>query len=502
MEKALRNFLTPLTIIALLAVVLMPVALGATDWFAASETMTTGTSDGFGNQQSDDGTTNTKTEADTGLGPTKTLMMLPDGDVSVNWDYEGPTPVGICTHLAGATHHYDRLTCDAGSADAEPDDNASYITAAISMPIQSNKNDQFSLTNTGLGTGTVIVSVQAFMWVRLNQTGFGFGIGLNLNDGAACTMVVPSTPGLAFINRTGTWVNSCDGDVWTVTDLNALQLIIRASTVSDPGSITATYAGVIVTYIELDYELDFLTEWNNVDGQSLTLVAECTTTDADTTLNVLYLAFNWGVIACDGVRNHFALPTDVGLIQVELTSVTTTGDTAQSTVTFDVLILETTKGDGGGGGPGPTDPALIFDFICSPKTRTIECSITLKEPVPGLSINKTSWYLDDAYMRDGRSAGELSHAVSLESFAFPAANKTIRVHVYFSNNQMMTLEKQVYQDNIWLLFLMMFIALVLILFMFYLTFRRRNKRRKHVVVRRDPHAEQRMRIIEGTRRHS
>lgn len=448
----LRDFRKTLSVSAavavLMAIALAPPVDAATEWYVGSETMTTGTSTGFVNEQTDDGAVNVKTEAATTSGGPYAAMARPNADITVEMDYKHSEP--SCT-IAGSVH----WPYISGSCPGEPDGNTSYIgTTVVAPPGDSTDYDDFATTDLTLPAGAAITSVAGFMWARKNDT---YLITLNLyvfDSTGACGVYSPTIT-QAYANYSMAYSNSCDANAWTAADLADLLIYFSAQyPLPDVGgkSIDITYAGIVVTYtVATDYALDLTSTYQDVAGTSLALVAECTTTEAaEDTLTVTYAGAARGTIACDGVRNHLGLPSNTGTVQVQLSSVTVAGDATQSTYTFDVLVLETTI----------TEDDHWWDAVlpmeCHAGIWDVTCTVTLWDTI-GVAILATTWSLEGQLLGMG-SGGDYVHAITFSRFSLPSANLTVTVRVLLDNGQHITRSTSVVQDNTGILLLMIILT--------------------------------------------
>jgi len=461
-------------LVALLILVLLSVAQvrAAREWYVAAEVMTTGTSTGFGNQNQEDGTTNTKTEDDAGGGGATTFapLRIPETDSTpLEFDYSGGAIICVPTKIH---------SCRLGQT-GEPDANTSYVTARVikgGAEPDPTDTDTYSMQSLTLPTLTKITGITSFAWTRGNSsTGLIFQMYLQ-DPNAICSSssTVPLT--LAWVNRSAgaSWPNSCDGDPWTAADVSSLKLRVIIST----ESITAvygsvTYAGVIISY-QPDYELNFLSEFNDVIGLSPTLQYKCTTTDEDQTLTVTYLGIERGTITCDNTRRDFALPPDVGTIQVSLRTTTTSGDTTASTFAFDLLILLTTtdSGDDDHGGPGTN----LVEVGCVPSLTQIHCAANLIAEVPGLQVNFSGWYLGDRYVGHGYSIGEapVQHFIDIDHFAI-SENVTVTAILFFNNGQVLQGTTWVQVNNTWIVLVVLAVVLLMVVLLIVHLVRKRSR---------------------------
>ncbi len=431
-------------------------AKAATSWYVAAETVAHGSSNGYSNEQQNDALVNIKTEGSTeNVAP----LLVPNGDVAVNWD----RMVGSC---AGTTH----TACL--TKPGEPDLGTSYIGADLGVA-DPEDIDRLAMSLLVLPAGTQVVSVTAFGWASWSGTPLEPSFWLGINDATAdCAystlFIVPE----AWVNYSYTWPLSCDGNAWTVADVAAMQILLKAGAGGAATQGRCTYAGLLVTY-RINQYVFFASQFNSVEGLSTTLVYECTTTDESNQLTVTYLAMPQGSIICDGIERLFNLPTDVGTIQVILSSAPT-GDLTASTFTFDVLYLTTeTQGDGDDHGGGTGD---LVSLDCRPTLTQIKCSAWVNGQVVGLSITYSEWFIDGRAAGTGYSMGgaALIHYADLDYFSIKS-NVTVYVRLYLSNSQMLEGSTDVLVDNSWIILVVLALLLLVIITIIYLVAKRGSK---------------------------
>lgn len=349
-----------------------PPARGA--WDVASESMTRGTSTGFGNQGDDDGVTNVKTE----VGTSRTAWIKPNADLSLtDWDDNNGCVPGEWCHVAD---------------DPIQDGNTTFLAEGAGT-------SWIAFADWTLGDAT-FDSVTGFWWAKKNQTADPEGLNFSVATEAAGPSLARCLPSIlpiltqAFSNVTSAaFTTNCEtGGVWTIAGIGLLATALR---VFDAGAERAavTAAGITVAYRN-DFSLDFASVFNAVVGEGLAVAYDCTTTDAEgLDLYVNGALRDSGICAGAKVAGFVAFgtfdnPRDV---TVRLASPTTTGDTTESTYTFDVLAIV------GSDLPPPDDggiPDLADRFPCSYKwlTRSFACSRAWTPPATSI-LDDVRWIL-------------------------------------------------------------------------------------------------------------
>ena len=378
-----------LCVLLLVVLIVPPARASAVTYVIDSEAVATGTSNGYSNEAAEDGSSNVKTEAATSA-PSYTTMMIANGDVSLDWDYAGPEALS-CGAPAGT--HFGCLI-QIMDADAEPDGNTSYITGSVTVP-DGQDIDTFATLSPALAAGTVVTNVRLFAWFRDNHTG-GFlhdvvfwlqpyGVGAHAVCSESNYAWGFASGGGAFQNLTHDWA-TCDGEAWTVADINALTFGMGIDYWHGDDTASVTYAGAIVSYnVPTDYMVDVTSTFNGVEGSNLRVDYKCTTTDTEGLL--VYVGGSAaGTTTCDGTSRTASVPGASGSVGVRLLSPTTVGDTTQSTYTFDLLVLVADVEDTDHGGT-PHDPiACSYDWF----SRSFSCVLNWRPPA-GVDVVRMSW---------------------------------------------------------------------------------------------------------------
>jgi hypothetical protein len=387
-----ENRLKPLTILLVATLLFMPVLLAAhpskadeiIDYPLVSESVTKGTSSGFSAESAGDSVSDTKTEANNG---TTTVMMLPFNDVAVDWDYvyydTPPCPVGLPT-----ANHTGALTCPYPGAMLEPDDNTSYIAALVNHATDDADLDQFNLLDPLLPVSTVITGVSVFVWARMNETDTHI-LSFTVEDSSgACSYSYPVIT-QAFANYTDDWPLSCDGDAWTSTNLADLDLnLVALTAVSIDRHVTATYAGVIVTY-QTPYWLDISSTINVPTEQvsQVEIFLSCSLA-GDTegfTMQINGLTVAAGLCIAPYVDTRYL--TDArGDVIIRTYS---NPDPTQTTYSIDLLVARVTITDTGGTLLRPPIPFCQYN----PLLQVLDC-VDVQDYYE-LNVVWVRWQLDD-----------------------------------------------------------------------------------------------------------
>ena len=446
------------------------------DYYVVSETVTKGTSNGFQNEGAGDSQVNTKTEANNG---TLTALMLPTGDVSLNWDYvkytTPPCPVGLPPTHAGA------LTCPVPTASLEQDGNDTYITAKTVQTTDSNDVDRFDLLDPGLPTGSVISKIQAFAWARFNQSTGTQQISYDLGDPTGkCDPVgfgvgpSPSAYTMAFENRTSGayWTLSCDGDAWATSDLANLDLYLTYAGDGGPGVsmyATVTYAGVVITF-QTDYWMD-ISQTINVPSEQVSKVEvklSCSLS-GDTDTPTLQIAGNTVATGlCVGQYVDTSYDTGQrGDIVIRLYS---NPDVTQTTYAIDLLIARVTKTEQGGSLKAPipmcTHDALAHAFRCKDA-----------QEYGSLNVQWIRWSIDGGQSKAGEPGG-IVWLTDRDTGFGQVAHLIRAVAVYASGAEMEATVTVTADNTVWLVILIAVICVVIMIVAFGVETERQRKRKR------------------------
>jgi len=438
-------------LLAALVLVLSALAVGflagrasaATEYQVTSETMARGSTTGFGNEGQDDGVTDVKTEAGTSQFASQTLM--PNADfVDDGWN-QAPCSVD--------TSEWDELDETPHDGDATCRRTTATTT---SVYVFTNMEDVGALPSGILDD----LDVTAYVTVRRESGDATTGTTCsgpvcgeqNYNsDQTPCTIVQFGDTSSASYVEGSVFRETCGGGTeWTATRINAVTVASGCEdgdgAASEVCRTTQHRLLVGITYRDTFY-VDFISEFGGVasDASNLRLQYQCTSTDAETTLQATHLGAAVGTIDCDGVTHELALNGDSGVVSVELASISTTDITA-STYTFDVLILLADTTGGGGGGGGDED---VFELACFPRIASIDCFVRIRDPVPpGVWLISSYWTSPGEVRRV--QANATRHDVSLPFFQLTAVNVTITVSVVVSDGGTARLTTVVPFDDSWI----------------------------------------------------
>jgi hypothetical protein len=380
----------------------------------------------------------------------------------------------------------------------EPNANASYIAGSVDG--DGGDTDTFSTLSPSLAAGSVVTNMRLFAWFRDNHTNgaggelrfllepHGIGAHALCSEGPHQWIFVDG--GRAYQNLSWDWP-TCDSGAWTVGDVNALtfDLEIIVNLLADNAAVT--YVGAVVSYtVPADYLLDFTSTFAGVDGDNPTMRYYCTTTDEEQILTVTYGGMTQGTVTCDGIVRTFSMSGN-GNLQAELSSVTIVGDTTQSTYTFDYLVVTAERVIHGTGDP--------LTLRCSPGLTSWSCSVTLDPSIIGIYLNVTLWYADGEYKGTG-AGNNNTRVITFDKFIFPSGNVSVKVIAYLTNGQVLQVQGLWHVDNSWLFVVVLFVVLAMVIVLAWFVHRKNERNKPRVRVERDPHAEARMRIVEGTRR--
>lgn len=329
--RIVRAIAATLGVVVLVALALVPPpADGARAvWFVASETVTRGASDGFGNERERDGMVNVKTEAGTDV----TAWLKPDADAGPNdWAVSNPFETCVpppCPEFA--------------AIDDDPihDGLNSYIAGGA-----DNAVSKYGLRD--VPAGVTVLGVGVFAWAKLNVTGsttYSFRVEI---AGQPCVTVTPIlTTAFANYSTGPDLVVVCD----SVTEINSALLVHDLAGCAMPAcrtDVVVTASGATVLYTE-DAGAEWTSTFQGVDGTTLALEYECTTTDSSPTATIRVgpagVAPVEATATCDGTLRSSPFSSFTGQV---LVAFATPAGGSPATWTFDVLRLVTEiRGRGG-----------------------------------------------------------------------------------------------------------------------------------------------------------
>jgi len=463
--------LRPLTILLVAALLLTPLILAAhpsrgdqiIDYPVVSEFIVEGASDGFQNEASGDSVYNLKTEHNNG---TATALMLPNGDVSVDWDYVGPTSYE-CTPET----HFCRLV-DA----LEPDGNTSYITS-LTDDADPSDVDTFHITDPALPATAVISLVTAFVWARQNTTGNdGPSLQVDVDDpavGNCISTIWREGTGLtqAFKNFSVSWANSCDGTPWTAADLADLDMDIIGfeTTAQGVDLLTVTYAGVIVTY-QTPYWLD-ISEVINVPTEQVSQVEiflSCSLAGDTEGFTMQINGITAATDLCIAPNIDTRYVTDArGDVVIRTYS---NPDPTQTTYSIDLLVARVTIIEGGGTFLKPPDP----DCYYNPLFQTLDCVDV--QSYYDLNVQWVRWQLDDGQSISSVPNGRVSLPSNDGPLEIGSRPHVLKATAVYLTGAEKSVEQTIHTDNG--IRLIIFIGVGGIVFIFLVVvYEKRQKRR-------------------------
>ena len=174
-----------------------------------------------------------------------------------------------------------------------------------------------------------------------------------------------------------------------------------------------------------------------------------------------------------------------GAVRFRCVDGNTSGDTTQDTISVDAAFVRTTWDDS----PPPGGGALgeLLTLGCTPTLTEMRCALRLSDEAQGVSIERTSWYMDGEYRASGAAVTQRLHSASWDSFDFPLGTHNVTILIDFSNGQTFDYGRTVAVDNLWLLLVIVFSvagAVVLVALTRGLRAVRRTARREEKAERR------------------
>ena len=402
-----------------------------------------------------DGTTCDYQEGDDGTGGTINPMLLPNGQGTLNdW-----TAVG-CAEGA----EWDCVN-DGPSHDSD----TTYVSATQTLAtIVSEYEMQDCTGQAWCVAGQTVSNVVAWTFAR-------FVAGVNTDPGILIEVYQGGTfchgaslnqaLTTSYVNYSST-ANTCS---WTTLNLDTLRTRITTSCSLTPcDQERATAVGATVTITQPNYRGTFQYDFVNVlkaGGAQSDLVIRMAVAAGETwscdVFDWLTNSYDAGILtftSTSQTTQTYALEEEHvsggGAVRFRCVDGNTSGDTTQDTISVDAAFVRTTWDDS----PPPGGGALgeLLTLGCTPTLTEMRCALRLSDEAQGVSIERTSWYMDGEYRASGAAVTNRLHSASWDSFDFPLGAHSITILIDFSNGQTFDFAGTVAVDNLWLLLVIVF----------------------------------------------